>query len=186
MNSKTSYVFDDVDKLVVFLLQKYKNLTPVKLQKGLYFLYAFYSGVYADLHKSNTEYNQQTQKHDDKTQNNIDYFPHELFPAQFEAWSYGAVIKDVYLKNQKNEYEALLFSFDAESEFENMYHGKEIKQFIEDVFQKIQSVSDFTLVNRSYSDVVWQEAFDSEDKIMDNKKILDEYKSKFNKRIKYV
>lgn len=156
------------------MLQKYKNLTPVKLQKGLYFLYAFYSGMYADLNKSNTEYNQQTQ-------NDVDYFPCELFPTQFEAWTYGPVIKDVYLKNQKNEYEHLLSSFDAESEFKNIYQGEEIKQFIEDVFHKIQSVSDFTLVNRIQADVAWQEAFDSEDKIMDNKKIWNEYRSKFNR-----
>lgn len=181
MNSKESYVFDDVDKLVVFLLQKYKNLSPVKLQKGLYFLYAFYAGVYADSHQSNTEYNQQIKDCDNTTQNDVDYFPCELFPTQFEAWTYGPVIKDVYLKNQKNEYEPLLSSFDAESEFKNIYQSEEIKKFIEDVFHKIQSVSDFTLVNRIQADVAWQEAFDSEDKIMDNKKIWNEYRSKFNR-----
>lgn len=181
MNSKESYVFDDVDKLVVFLLQKYKNLSPVKLQKGLYFLYAFYAGVYADSHQSNTEYNQQIKDCDNTTQNHVDYFPRELFPAKFEAWSYGPVIKDVYLKNQKNEYETLLSSFDAESEFKNIYQGEEIKKFIEDLFKKIQSVSDFTLVNRVHADIAWQEAFNSEDKIMDNKKIWNEYQSKFNR-----
>ena len=180
-NAKADYIFDDVDKLVVFLLQKYKNLSPVKLQKGLYFLYAFYAGVYADSHQSNTEYNQQVKDHDNKTQNHIDCFPCELFPARFEAWSYGPVIKDVYLKNQKNEYESLLSSFDVESEFKNIYQGEEIKKFIEDLFRKIQSVSDFTLVNRSQADIVWQEAFNSEDKIMDNKKIWSEYRSKFHR-----
>lgn len=166
-----NYVFDNVDTLVTFLLYKYKNLSPLKLQKGLYFLYAFYSGMYADVQNSNTEYNQDASCP----------FPRELFPAQFEAWTYGPVIREVYFKNKRRDYENLLQSFDVENEFKNIPNGEEIKKFIEDLFQKIYSVSDFALVDKSHSDIAWKEAFDSEEKIIKNESIWNEYKKKFNR-----
>ena len=163
MNSEAkeeNYVFDNVDTLVNFLFYQYKNLSPVKLQKGLYFLYAFYAGKYSDDKESNT-------------------FPKELFPAEFEAWTYGPVIKDVYVKYKDKEYEKSLSSFDIENELNNIPNGAEIKSFIESLFQKIQSVSDFELVDKAQSDVVWKEAFNSEDKMIKNENIWNEYKKKF-------
>lgn len=40
------FYFDNVDILINHLLYKYKELPSLKLQKNLYFLFAFYSGNY--------------------------------------------------------------------------------------------------------------------------------------------
>jgi hypothetical protein len=173
MKSKTNYVFDHVDILVNFLLCQSKKssqlITPLKLQKSLYFLYAFYAGMMinnVDVQKSKTENNQ----------NNV---PKELFPAQFEAWTYGPVIKDVYVKYKGKEYEKTLISFDIEETLKNIPNSEEIVKFIENLFQKICSVSDLTLMAKAQSDVVWQDAFNSESKIIKNENIWNEYKKKF-------
>ena len=57
----TDYYFENVDDLVQHLLYKFNELSPLKLQKGLYFLFAFYSGNYQNseedgVSESNYEY----------------------------------------------------------------------------------------------------------------------------------
>ena len=41
------YYFDSVDVLINHLLYKFSELSPLKLQKSLYFLFAFYAGTYS-------------------------------------------------------------------------------------------------------------------------------------------
>ena len=43
---KKEYYFDNVDVLVGYILYKFPTISPLKLQKYLYFLFAFYAGTY--------------------------------------------------------------------------------------------------------------------------------------------
>src|SRR5690625_2390440 len=42
------YVFESVDNLVEYLFSRFGKLSPLKLQKGLYFLYAYYGATYGE------------------------------------------------------------------------------------------------------------------------------------------
>lgn len=133
------YFFDDVDVLIRHLLYKFTELSPLKLQKSLYFLFAFYAGTY----QKEEEIGFKEEEYD---------YPKFLFNANFEAWTYGPVIRDVYFKNKDEKYVAEEYDFGTSS------LDKEIESFIEDVGSMIIKKSDFALVDRSHEDKCWQEA----------------------------
>ena len=149
------YYFENIDNLVEHILFQFPKITPVKLQKGLYFLFAFYINTYSvepQIETIETEYT----------------FPKYLFKADFEAWTYGPVIRDVYLKLKNKEYTPRQHFFNESDE--------EIKLFIDDVIQLIMEKSDFALVDRVHEDLSWQKAYQNPDsKIIDIKDIESEY-----------
>ena len=135
------YYFDDVDVLIKHLLYKFSNLSPLKLQKGLYFFFAFYAGTYS----GGDEVGVKEESYD---------YPKYLFKGDFEAWTYGPVIRDVYNKNKNDEYQPEEYKFGSQS------IDKEIESFIDDVGSMIVKKSDFALVDRSHEDKSWQEAIE--------------------------
>lgn len=136
------FYFDSVDMLISHLLYKYEELSPLKLQKSLYFLFAFYSGNY------------QAEEKEGISEFSYSYsYPRYLFNADFEAWTYGPVIREVYNKNKNSGYSAKKFEFDMNSTVD-----KEISNFIDDVSEMIMNKSDFALVDRSHEDQVWKNA----------------------------
>jgi orf24 len=168
------YFFDNIDDLIAYLYTKVDNLSPLKLQKGLYFLYAYYAAMYGTKHERNEE-------------SEIDYeLPKELFPAKFEAWTYGPVIRSVYIKRRDNEdeYKEKARNFNNNF-FSNRYapYGDEVKSFIDDLFSQINQASDFSLVDRSHSDKAWEDAFnEGKSTIMNKESIINEYKNKFTRK----
>ena len=138
------FYFDNVDILINHLLYKYKELPSLKLQKNLYFLFAFYSGNY--------------QVEEKKGISEVSYsYPRYLFNADFEAWTYGPVIREVYNKNKNNGYSAKKFEFDM-----------------------IMNKSDFALVDRSHEDRVWKNAIEQGNSTpMKKEDIENEYKEIF-------
>ena len=96
------FFFQNIDNLVEHILFQFPEISPVKLQKGLYFLFAFYINTYAIKPQQDvveTEFN----------------FPKYLFEADFEAWTYGPVIRDVYLKFKNKEYTPRQYLFSKEN-----------------------------------------------------------------------
>ena len=156
------FYFDNVDILINHLLYKYKELPPLKLQKNLYFLFAFYSGNYQVKEKEGIS--------------EVSYsYPRYLFNADFEAWAYGPVIREVYNKNKNNGYSARKFEFDMNSTID-----KEISNFIDDVSEMIMNKSDFALVDRSHEDRVWKNAIEQGNSTpMKKEDIENEYKEIF-------
>lgn len=156
------FYFDNVDILINHLLYKYKELPPLKLQKNLYFLFAFYSGNYQVKEKEGIS--------------GVSYsYPRYLFNADFEAWAYGPVIREVYNKNKNNSYSARKFEFDMNSTID-----KEISNFIDDVSEMIMNKSDFALVDRSHEDRVWKNAIEQGNSTpMKKEDIENEYKEIF-------
>ena len=89
----TELVFENVIDLAGYAKNRLENPTPLKIQKTLYFLWAFYSATYGNI------------KYDSDEKSEFDLqdgaYPPELFEPDFEAWRYGPVINKVYLANKK-------------------------------------------------------------------------------------
>ena len=152
------YFFDNIDNLVEHILFQFPEIGPLKLQKGLYFLFAFYINTYSIEPKTEVI----------ETEN---IFPKYLFQADFEAWTYGPVIRDVYLKFKEKQYTSRQYPFSEKD--------KEIEIFIKDVIEMIVEKSDFALVDRVQEDIAWQKAYQNKNSnIINIKDIEDEYLEK--------
>lgn len=147
--------FDNVDYLVQHLLFKYPHITPLKLQKSLYFMFATYAACYR-----------------------IDTpeLPLYLFDAQFQAWSSGPVILDVYDKFKSGEYQA--------NKLKSQQLDENMSNFIENIADMTIAKSDFALIIRCHDDIAWKKAVSqcnniNQTVIMNNDDIIAEYKSLF-------
>lgn len=165
------YFFDDVNDLVAYLYTHVEYLSPIKLQKGLYFLYAYYAAMYG-VGKS------------EAGSRECDYdFPAELFCCKFEAWDYGPVIRSVYEQRREREefYQEKAKKFVVDQYFSGK--NKDIKLFIDGLFGQIREVSDFLLVDRSHEDKSWQDAFnEGQSTPMSKESIKKEYQAKLSAR----
>ncbi|AXI67632.1 hypothetical protein DP112_06005 [Streptococcus suis] len=156
------YYFDDVDVLIEHLLYRFSELSPLKLQKSLYFLFAFYAGTYSD----GEEIGVREESYD---------YPRYLFKGDFEAWTYGPVIRDVYFKNKENKYTAREYDFGVQPV------DKELSSFIDDVGNMIIKKSDFALVDRSHEDKSWKDAIEKGNSTrIPMEEIANEYKALIN------
>lgn len=77
-----------IDALVMLLKELKPDISPVRLQKSMYFLYAYYYALYSK----------------------------ELYGATFEAWQYGSVNRVLYEKWKNGYYENLGILKPLESE----------------------------------------------------------------------
>ncbi len=68
-------------------------MTPLRLQKTLYFIFAFYGATLGQLNSEN--------EGDSKFEGSSDY-PKYLFKENFEAWQYGPVLRSIYQANKYN------------------------------------------------------------------------------------
>lgn len=157
--------FNNINDLIAYLYTKVGSLSSVKLQKSLYFLYAYYSAMYGKPNEeSESDYN----------------LPEELFSAEFEAWNYGPVIRSVYMDRKLGEdkYQEMARKFDVDLFFND--DNREVKLFIDDLFSQISKLSDFSLVDRVLEDKAWKNAFSQgKSTIIPNQAIIEEYKTKF-------
>lgn len=129
-----TYYFNDVDSLVEHILYEFPGITPLKLQKSLYMLFAFYIVVIRSGRETNED------------------IPDRLFKADFEAWSSGPVIRDVYQKVKDDSYQARAYSFRIKA------LDLEIRNFIGSLVSQIMRKSDFALMTRSREDDCWKNA----------------------------
>ncbi|WP_339198607.1 type II toxin-antitoxin system antitoxin SocA domain-containing protein [Paenibacillus sp. FSL P4-0176] len=138
-----------VDTVTCYLLQLKPNMSPIKLHKSLYFLFAYYASIHEEI----------------------------LFKADFEAWKFGPVIQDVYTKYCDHYY---LEQSRMNQSIQLVNNNPEIKHFIDDLFSQIDSVSDFTLVERSHQDEAWKKAYRlAQPTVIDNDELIQEYKTKY-------
>jgi len=138
----SEYVFDDKKDIVSYVYNSLSNPTPVKLQKALYFLWAFYSVTYGNIDYNDSEFDS------DKK------YPKYLFKPEFEAWKYGPVDNTVYRWDKD----------DKIRNFENAYlnsneQSKEIKLFMDDLIKQVDTIDDFGLINRACKDKSYVDAY---------------------------
>lgn len=143
------------------LREKQKNISPIKLQKSLYFLFAYWGGIV-----------RKSRLYPSIVEENYGDFDEILFNDNIEAWVYGPVVPVVYREtNIANFYNV------------NMFNGKEkLKEFIDGLLEEIFEVNDFTLVNISHNDKAWKNNFSYQDSIHDyiipKEEIIREYATK--------
>lgn len=162
----TEFVFENVIDLAGYAKNMLENPTPLKIQKTLYFLWAFYSATYGNI------------KYDSAEKSEFDLqdgaYPHELFKPKFEAWRYGAVINKVYLAYKKHEIKELSYEDIQKRISLGDLEKKEILLFINNLIAQINEVDDFGLVQKAIKDSAWRDAYLA-DKKMNPEKIKDDY-----------
>ena len=159
----------NVKEFAKYVSERYKDkfektISPVRLQKTLYFCFAYWGGF---VRKGMTQ-------EENKEEIDVREYDEYLFDAQFQAWVYGPVIPEVYFANDID----LAYN-------ENLFYGKDdVKEYIDELLDEINEVSDFRLVDISHKDNCWQEKFDYDaehhNQIIDKESIISEYaKRKF-------
>lgn len=166
----SSQYFMTLDHLVGYLYSKTNHLSPVKLHKSLYFLYAYYAAMYG----VTTDYNEREMNYN---------LPPKLFDVEFQAWHFGSVIKQVYIDGVDGED---VYKHKSQNLPQNLFsryeNGLEVKLFIDGLFDEIKKSSDFALVDRNHADECWKKAFEQGNgTIIDNDSIIQEYKQKFSR-----
>jgi len=154
----------DAKELAAYIKHAYKQkvnhaIPPIKLQKSLYFLFAYWGGF---VRKGN---------------NNPDFseivssdYQENLFDNRIEAWVYGPVVPDVYYLD------------DTIIEKEEINVDSYLKCFIDDLLEDLFNVSDFKLVELSHNDLAWKNNFNYDDTFHNNEipkeEIIAEYARK--------
>jgi uncharacterized phage-associated protein len=164
MKSDNLYVFEDVHIVAKYLHSLSPVLSPIKLHKSLYFLFAYYGALYAKSEEEGTLEGD---------------FSNEplLFNSSFESWAYGAVNREVYAQSKEEHY------FNEESlkiAVQEVEKKPEVKQFIDELFDQINSVSDFSLVSRNKQDKAWEEVYEKgQVHIIDQESLITEYRERY-------
>ncbi len=154
-----------VENIIGLMKEEIKNISPLRLQKTLYFLFAYYGASYGQLSKS---------KEYEVTKNESLNLPKYLFDAQFEAWQYGPVIRDVYMGNKYSAgYNDIDFSM-SKFEIEDKTMQQEITEYLREIIKSTLKISDFGLVERSHEDKEWKNNITHQE-IMNNDLIIKEY-----------
>ncbi|OCN04705.1 hypothetical protein A4S06_10830 [Erysipelotrichaceae bacterium MTC7] len=121
-----------------------KAISPIKLQKGLYFLFAFWGGRIRKAKKTELDL--------------VEKYTEYLFNPAFEAWSYGPVDREVYSKNKHGA----LNVYDVDKAVEYLERQDDfVKSFLEELIPQIFNSGDFGLVNLSHKDNAWIDNYDA-------------------------
>lgn len=140
-----------------------KEISPIKLQKSLYFLFAYWGGF---IRKNNDN--------SDYVEEKLDLSEY-LFNDTFQAWVYGPVIPNIFRKyrDKQIEYKTL----DVETIFKDI--NPIVKESIDSLLEELFAVSDFKLVSVSHEDNCWKNHFDIFDnehnKSIPSSEIIQEY-----------
>lgn len=161
-------------KLSLYIRKKYleyarnidrREISPIKLQKSLYFLFAYW-GQFIYNNKNN------------KDSVEVDYSNYDefLYDDVIEAWTYGPVVPTVFFAEKQGYLETL--------EEDTSYLEDDImkKEFIDNLLEQLFAIDDFGLVNISHQDECWKrhyyETDERHDREIPKQEIIDEYSRK--------
>lgn len=167
--------FNDTEaiKLAKYISEKYLNyskntdgriISPIKLQKSLYFLFAYW-GQYIAKNKAN------------KDSVEIDYSDYNeiLFDDVIEAWTYGPVVPSVFIAEKSGT---------LEEKPEDGYLLDEVikKEFIDNMLNQLFEIDDFNLVRISHQDECWKKNYietdEKHNREIPKEEIINEYSRK--------
>ena len=174
----TEVIFDkeEVAKYLVYLYHKERNgkmITPIKLQKGLYFFFAMWGGKILSGQADDV--------------NDIEFsvanFHPYLFYPKFYAWRYGPVDTDIYHWFKEHlGYESFRIAEEFKLSKKDGIDDEEYQyavDYIDSLSRRIFNTGDFALVDFSHQDECWKEARARDDtpgdNLMDNRRIIEEY-----------
>lgn len=161
-------------KLALYIKEKYleypenKNkieISPIKLQKSLYFLFAYWG-----------QYIKKNQENSNSVEVDYSTYDKYLFNDNIEAWTYGPVVPVVF----RAEKEHLLDNKKVEEDYLKEDYVK--KEFIDFLLPQLFAISDFGLVDLSHQDECWKNHYDENEEMHNNvipkDEIIDEYYNK--------
>ena len=139
----------DVAKYIIQLSQDIgEPVTNMKLQKLLYYSYAWYL----------------VEKNKEK----------KLFEEPIVAWKYGPVIKDIYMMYK--EYEADVIKVAKDGEVDNL--DEEARNIIEDVFKVYGAKNGIELANLTHLEQPWIQSYEEgKENVITDELIFTFYKS---------
>lgn len=125
-----------------------EGITPLKLQKILYFAQAVYLSIY------------------DKA----------LFDEEIQAWQYGPVIKEVYIKYSEHKNNPITI-FDSNHKITD----KKIAEFLKSVWDLFGKYSAYELINITHNHKPWKDSYVEgiKDIIIEKETLRDYYKGLF-------
>ena len=137
-----------------------KEISPLRLQKTLYFVFAYWGGF---VEKSKMQKDKEI---------DLDDYNVYLFDERIEAWVYGPVVPNVYFEPDISRFYK-----------EDLFQGMElVQEVVDDVIDDTIKVSDFRLVDISHSDDAWINNFSYEEEFhnneIDKSEIIKEYARK--------
>ena len=160
-------------KLALYIKKKYlensKNInrriiSPIKLQKSLYFLFAYW-GQYIHRNKEN------------KDSVEVDYsnYNEYLFDDEIEAWTYGPVVPNVFYAEKSGFLE-------TQPELGYLEDDPIKKEFIDNLLEQLFAIDDFGLVSISHQDECWKKNYietdEKHNREISKQDIIDEYSRK--------
>lgn len=161
-------------KLALYIRKKYleysrnidkRILSPIKLQKTLYFLFAYW-GQFIRKNKENQ----------DSVEVDYSNYNEFLFDDKIEAWTYGPVVPEVFIA-EKTE---LLDTLKLEEDYLKEETVK--KEFIDNLLEQLFEIDDFSLVRISHEDECWKknylESDEKHDREISKEEIINEYSTK--------
>lgn len=160
-------------RLALYVRKRYLNyqgnttrriISPIKLQKSLYFLFAYW-GQFIRKNKEN------------KDSVEVDYSNYEecLFNDRIEAWTYGPVVPNVFNAEK-------LGLLDKEPDNKYLENEIEKKEFIDNLLEQLFEIDDFGLVRISHEDECWKrnyiESDEKHNREIPKEEIINEYSTK--------
>ena len=145
-----------------------KEISPIKLQKALYFCFAYWGG-FVNKGKIDNQLPKETRN--------------TLFDDKFEAWAYGPVVPSVYFNEKYLFFRTKEQDQEAVKRVEIILNNDDLlKDTIASLLKDIFSTSDFKLVSISHMDKCWQNHFNATEKKHNNEipkeEIINEYTTK--------
>lgn len=160
-------------RLALYVKQKYleyeKNMdkriiSPIKLQKTLYFLFAYW-GQFIRNNKENP----------DSVEVDYSSYNEFLFDDKIEAWTYGPVVPEVFIAEKSG----ILGNKALEGYLKDDIVKKE---FIDNLLQQLFEIDDFGLVRISHEDECWKrnyvESDERHNREIPKEEIINEYTAK--------
>lgn len=161
--------------LAVYISDKYYKrygleISGIKLQKSLYFLFAYWGGF---IRKS--------KNNKDSVEQDLSSYNERLFDDEIQAWTYGPVVPSVYHGIDRYRKINEANSDRIENIISCQYNGY-VKKFIDDLLNDIFVLSDFKLVDISHEDKSWENNYDYNaefhNEVITPEEIISEYASK--------
>lgn len=146
---------------------KGKRITPIKLQKGMYFLFAIWGG---DIRKAKMGIIEDPK---------IAKLKEQLFVPKFQAWTYGPVDYDLF-KSHGSSYVVILNM----EEFIGKLEKKPVlvQIFLDTLLKEIFEAGDFSLVDSSHQDECWKRHYNpsakTHNELIPEEEIINEYASR--------
>lgn len=162
-------------KLALYIKEKYleyggnidkRMISPIKLQKSLYFLFAYW-GQFIRSNKENK----------DSVEVDYSYYSEFLFDDRIEAWTYGPVVPEVFIA-EKNEFWGYTNKDGYLEDEQNIVK----KEFIDNLLRQLFAADDFGLVRLSHEDECWKkhyiESDEKHNREIPKEEIINEYTAK--------